>query len=60
MQQLSLFPSPATPPQPLPTDVQTQARELLAELVANVVKAVAEARPNTERTSHEQDPKKPS
>ena len=60
MQQPSLFPSPATPTQPLPKDVQTQARELLAELVANVVKAVAEAHTNSERTSHEQDSKKPS
>ena len=60
MQQPSLFPSPATPTQPLPQDVKTQARERLAELVANVVKAMPEARTNSERTSHEQGPKKPS
>lgn len=60
MQAPSLFPSPATPTQPLPKDVQTQARERLAELVANVVKVLVEAHANSERTSHEQDPKKPS
>jgi hypothetical protein len=43
MQQPSLFPPPATPTQPLPEDVQTQARE---ELVACLVKAVGQASTN--------------
>jgi hypothetical protein len=57
MQQPSRFPSPAMPAQPLPKDVQTHARELLTELVSNVVRAASEARTNSEGTSHEQDSK---
>jgi hypothetical protein len=42
MQQLSLFPPPGALTQPLPNEVQMQARQQLAELLAAVLETAAE------------------
>ena len=42
MQQLTLFPPPGALTQPLPQEVQMQALQLLAELLAAVLETAAE------------------
>jgi hypothetical protein len=48
MQQLSLFPSPGALTQPLPHEVQMQAWQQLAELLAAVLETAAEEPTNRE------------
>jgi hypothetical protein len=60
MKQLRLFPAPGTLTQPWPDDVQTQARQLLAELLAAVLETATEQSTSREGESHEQDPENPS
>jgi hypothetical protein len=58
MQQMNLFPPLGTPPQPLPEDVLTAARQQLAELIAQVLETAAAQRTNSEGTGHDQNPTK--
>jgi hypothetical protein len=53
MPQLNLFPPPGAMTQPLPHEVQTQVRQLLAELLAAVLVTTAENPSNREGKNHE-------
>jgi hypothetical protein len=59
MKQLNLFPPPGTLTQPLPDDIRTHARQLLAELLATVLETAAESI-SREGESYEQDPENAS
>lgn len=60
MTQLSLFPLPGALTQPLPDEVQTQARQLLAALLTVVLETAAMDPTSRAGENHEQDPKTPS
>ena len=60
MQQKSLFPPPGALTNPLPDEIQKEAKQLLAELLVAVL-AAARAEPTRRQgNKHEQDPQKPS
>jgi hypothetical protein len=60
MKQLHLFPPPGTPTLPLPDDVRTQARLLLAELLVAALEPAADQPTSREGDSDEPDPENPS
>ena len=60
MQQTNLFPPPGALTQPLPQEVQTATRQLLAALLTAVLTTVGEETTNHEGKQHEQDPQRTS
>jgi hypothetical protein len=60
MQQTNLFPPPGALTQPLPHEIQTVARHLLAELLTAVLITGGEEATNHEGKQHEQDPQRAS
>jgi hypothetical protein len=60
MKQLHLFPPQGTPTLPLPDDVRSQARFLLAELIIAALEPVADQPTICEGDRNEPDPKNPS
>ena len=53
MEQLRLFPPPGAIKEPLPNDALSEARELLAELLSEVIDPTREQQPSREESADE-------